>query len=139
VPKDRNGRGDDPRYAKTLRVRVPRAQQVLLILDEHATFCRAVKRGLAGCFDEVMFASTRADAERLIRARTVTHLVTAYELADGQQSYAFVPEWRQHFSSLSRVVVFTDEPQLRGNTPRGIDAVQVEPLYPAALRSALKV
>ena len=99
-------------------------QKVALVVDDEHMVCNMLVRVLGRHFDEVLAASSPAEAERLLSEHKVTHMICDCNLGPCRPlGVDLIPRWRSLYASVERVVVFSGSDLSKLAVPPEIDAV----------------
>ncbi|MFO8074042.1 MAG: response regulator [Polyangia bacterium] len=100
------------------------ARTVLLVVDDESTVCRVLRRMLSPLVDELLTAENVADAEAILEARSVTHLLCDHLLGPHQpKGMDAASRWRERYPSISTAVILTGARMDELEPSAGIDAV----------------
>ena len=98
--------------------------KVLLVVDDEPAMRKVLERLLGRAFGQVLTAADPAEADDLLAANEVTHLVTDCNLGPGLPlGVDLVPAWRERCPSIERAVVFSGTDLSAKELPDAIDAV----------------
>lgn len=98
--------------------------KLVLVIDDDIMICRMLNRELNKYFDKVITARSPNEAEHLLLEYEVTHMVCDYHFGDGVPSGVdFIPAWRNLYTGLEKVVLFTGSDRARVKIPPEVDAV----------------
>lgn len=112
---------------------------VALVVDDEPIFCRSMSRLLGKAFDEVHTAGSPDEAEQILEAHPVTHLVCDYRLgSDLPPGSVFVQRWREAYPGINRAVVLTGALDYYVRASENIDSVRAKGIDPdEVLRAVL--
>lgn len=114
------------------------AGKVVLVVDDEPVFCRAMERLLGRSFEAVLVAETPAEAEQLLEANPVTHLVCDYRLGRSlPPGTVYVAKWRERYPGICRAVVFTGALDYYVKGAEGVDAVRAKGIDPDELTAVV--
>ena len=81
---------------------------VLLIVDDERTVCRALTRLLDRSVSRIETATNPKEAEIVLRAGNVTHVICDHWFGPGQPlGLDLVTQWKETYPSIRRIVVLT--------------------------------
>lgn len=100
------------------------ARTVLLVVDDESTVCRVLRRMLSPLVDELLAAENVSDAEAILEARSVTHLLCDHLLGPHQpKGMDVAADWRERYPSITAAVILTGASMDELERSAGIDAV----------------
>lgn len=112
---------------------------IVLVIDDDPIVARAIARVLASAFDEVLIASSPAEAERHLAASAVTHLVCDFHLGQEHQGgVALVSKWRRKFPSIQRAIICSGSERTQIVLTEEVDALVTKPAHERDLLRALQ-
>ncbi len=107
---------------------------ILLIIDDEASVCRALRRILQKRVQEVITVSNAADAELVLDTRPVTHVLCDNLLgAEQPRGMDIAAGWKKKHPSIVRLAILTGASASCGSLPDGIDVVLPKTTDPFAL------
>jgi CheY-like chemotaxis protein len=114
-------------------------RKVALVVDDEPIFCRSMSRLLGRAFDEVHVAGSPDEAEEILAAYPVTHLICDYRLGSNlPPGSVFVQKWREAYPGIDRAVVLTGALDYYVKNLEGIDSVRAKGIDPdEVLRAVL--
>jgi DNA-binding NtrC family response regulator len=112
-------------------------EQTLLVFDDDRLTLRSLGRVLRGIFDQTLLVQNARQAEEMLSAHTVTHLLCDRRLAEQQTGDKFIQQWKERWPTIRYAALMTgDDVSPYRDIPQ-IDAVFNKPLDPSELRAAL--
>ncbi len=103
--------------------------RVLLVVDDEPEIRAMVKRLLGRSFDEVHLSGCEAEAEFVLAARPVTHVLADMFLGpDEKLGCELVSHWRKRFSSIQWAALFTGSNIEMSASYEGVDAIYTKPM-----------
>ncbi len=117
-----------------------RAENILLIVDDESSVCRAISRMLQRSVSEITTAISPTEAETILETRQVTHIICDHWFGQGQPlGLSLVATWKKRYPSLKRIVVLTGTDVSQLETPEGVDGVMPKTVDPAKLIKILEL
>ena len=109
-------------------MKIQKKRTTLLVMDDCDSVKRAVRRCFDKRFDEIIDASTPAEATSILETRPVTHVLSDLLLGydsriDGYNGFAFATFARREFPRIERLVIFTAFDIHGLIAPKEVDAV----------------
>ena len=115
-----------------------KTRSVLLVVDDESSVCRALRRLLGDKVDEIVTASTPADAETILHSKQVTHVICDHLLGPGQpKGMDIAKEWKGAFPSIRSIIILTGTNVKDLHPPDTIDHVLPKTTDPVELAEIL--
>ena len=112
--------------------------RTLLVVDDEPAVRRSFTRLFARIFDRVLVASDADEAEDLLEAAEVTHLVCDLWLGDPDRTGdVLIGRWRERHPSIAYAALVTATYVSRPHPALRVDRVFRKPFDPRSLREAL--
>jgi CheY-like chemotaxis protein len=110
----------------------------LLVVDDESAVCRALRRLLKGRFDAIIAVETPADAEAVLAAQRVTHVLCDQCLGPGQpEGLAIASGWRATYPSIRKMIILTGANVKNLAALPGVDLVLPKTTDPVDLAALL--
>jgi len=113
---------------------------IALVVDDDPTVAGVAARVLGMLFDQVIVASTPAEAEILLGSHRVTHLLCDYDLGQSQPTGAeLIPQWRAAYPYIAQAVLFSGSQAEEIDLPAEVDRLLGKPATMDELLGAFEV
>jgi DNA-binding NtrC family response regulator len=100
----------------------------LLIIDDAPDICRMLERNLRNVFPVIYTASNAAEAEPLLEAEPITHVICDLFLGPEEPlGHELMRGWRKRKSNIQYVALFTGSTLEDRNSYDGIDDLFIKP------------
>ena len=95
-----------------------------LVVDDEAKVCSMLRRAFGPSFDQVLTATSCAEADIVLKDGMITHLVCDYCLGAGQPlGTEAVVAWRKAYPTITRALIFSGSDIASIASPPEVDAV----------------
>lgn len=114
--------------------------KIVLAVDDDEMVLKSFRRILALDFDEVHVAASPAEAEEVLRAHPVTHLMCDFDLGEGLPvGTELITAWRGRYPGIAHAVIVSGSLASQITPTPGVDAVLSKPVSLSELTSAFGV
>ena len=113
---------------------------IALAVDDSEAILKSLERILARRFDEMHTATTPAEAEEILAAHPVTHLICDFRLGDDLPvGTELITDWCGRYPGIERAVIVSGSLRKEIVAPVEVDQVLGKPVSLPELMAALKI